>query len=80
MPGRRARPAAGAPSCSHTTHARPPVTSSSGRLVVYPVWLQATTCVAAGVGAAAASRSSTDTPENEVPSLDQVVTQWMSPS
>src|SRR5690349_17645036 len=70
----------GFPSCSHTIHALPPVTCSSGRLVVYPVTLQATTCVAVGRTPTSANRSSTLTPVNEVPSFDHVVTQWMSPS
>ena len=47
---------------------------------MYPEWLHATTCVAVGRGPAAASRSSTLTPANEVPSLLHVVTQWMSPA
>src|SRR5205823_15077378 len=37
-------------------------------------------CVAAGIGRATARRVSTDTPLNLTPSLDHVVTQWMSPS
>ena len=36
--------------------------------------------VASGAGPAASSRVSTLTPAKLVPSLDQVVTQWMSPS
>ena len=50
------------PSNSHTTQAWPPVTSASGRLVVYPLCEKAITWVAAGSGWAAASRVSTDTP------------------
>jgi hypothetical protein len=36
--------------------------------------------VAVGSGRAAASSVSTETPVNVMPSFDQVVTQWMSPS
>ena len=41
--------------------------------------LVATANVASGRGRAASSSVSTEIPANDVPSLDQVVTQWMSP-
>src|SRR6476620_4484834 len=70
----------GRPSCAHTTQAFSPVTSASGRLVVYPVEDVASTNAAVGCGRAVASRVSTLTPSKLVASLDHVVTQWMSPS
>src|SRR5687768_9398093 len=69
----------GRPSNSHTIHALPPVTSSSGRFVVYPVFEVAMTKRPSGVGRAASRRVSTLTPEKYVSNFDQVVTQWMSP-
>jgi len=44
------------------------------------VWLKAITCVAVASGFAISNSVSIDTPLNVMPSLDQVVTQWMSPS
>src|SRR5271167_4263417 len=69
----------GAFSYAQTTHARPPVTSASGRLVVYPVWEKAITWLAVLFNPAMPRRVSTETPLKCTPSLDQVVTQWMSP-
>ena len=43
------------------------------------MWENASTCVAAGSGRAAASNVSTDTPVNVMSNFDHVVTQWMSP-
>src|SRR3954452_16072955 len=69
----------GLPSNSHTTHALPPVTCSSGRVVVFPVFDVALTKCASAGGRAASSSVSTLTPANCVSNFDQVVTQWMSP-
>jgi len=60
--------------------ALPSVTSARGRFVVYPVWHEARMCVACGCTPAVSSSVSSDTPSQCMANLDQVVTQWMSPS
>src|SRR4030095_16612624 len=71
--------ASGAPAYVTATHALPPVTSASGRLVVYPASETASTYDAGSTPrlTASASSVSTETPSHTVSSLDHFVTQWM---
>src|SRR5438132_1590641 len=66
----------GAPSKLNATHALPPVTSSSGRFVVYPPSEKAIT-YSAEVSTPSSSVS-TATPSHTVSCLLHFVTQWMS--
>src|SRR3954471_1051242 len=77
---RRAGPpcsgSSGSPPSGEAIHPSPPVTSSSGRLVVYPPSHHAVTKRPSV--ATPSSRVSSDTPVHVVSSFDHFVTQWMS--
>src|SRR4029077_16050052 len=66
----------GCPSNENAIQALPPVTSSSGRFVVYPPSQNAITYSAAV--STPSSSVSTETPSHVVSSFDHLVTQWMS--
>src|SRR5919198_2549941 len=70
----------GAPLYPNATQALPPVTSTSGKFVVYPPSQNARTNAPSVTppARAASSSVSTDTPSHVVSNLDHFVTQWMS--